>query len=109
MMKLKVCPLVVCALRYPGGTVWFTFTPASSGKIAVETAECDYDTTLAVYTGTRLTALTAVAANDDCISGDAASCSCVTITAQAGVAYSVQVAGAWGASGSTNVQVSSTT
>jgi hypothetical protein len=49
----------------PGGaSVWFSWTPTRSGIVAIDTCDSDFDTLLAIYTGT-LGALTEVAADDD--------------------------------------------
>ncbi len=45
-------------------TVWFSFTPSNNMRLEANTFGSDYDTTLAVYTGSR-GALTQVACNDD--------------------------------------------
>ena len=51
----------------------------------------DFDTLLAVYTGTVVNALTRVANNDDCTTDDVTSC--VTFTVVPGSVYSIQVDG----------------
>jgi hypothetical protein len=50
-----------------GHSVWFSWTPSSSGSVAVSTCshESYADTLLAVYTGSTLAGLTPVASNDD--------------------------------------------
>jgi len=45
-------------------TVWFAFTPTQNIRLEANTFGSNYDTTLAVYTGTR-GALTQIACNDD--------------------------------------------
>lgn len=49
----------------PLESVWFRWTAPSDGTLSVDTYGSSFDTTLGVYTGTSLAALTAVAANDD--------------------------------------------
>ncbi len=60
-------------------------------------AGSDFDTLLAVYTGSAVTALTRVAFNDDCAQGG--SHSCVTFPVTPGTQYSIQVDGYNGARG----------
>ena len=70
-------------------SIWFDWTPASSGPVTVSTCASDFDTLLGVYRGAAWTALTPVAANDD---GCGAKSS-VTFTAAAGTTYKIAVAG----------------
>src|SRR5205085_3662404 len=46
-------------------TVWYTFIPAASGTVKVTTSGSDYDTGLAVYTGSTLPSLSLLDCNDD--------------------------------------------
>jgi subtilisin family serine protease len=48
-----------------GASVWYQITPAASGTATIDTIGSDFDTLLAVYTGTSVSALTEVASNDD--------------------------------------------
>ena len=88
----------------PGGhSVWFSWTPAVSGPVAITACsyyEEDLDTVLAVYTGAGLGSLAPVAANDDSESG---SCepggSEVQFAATAGTTYWLAVDGKAGAEG----------
>ena len=48
-----------------GASVWFKWTPPSSGPVYFDTPGSSFDTTLAVYTGTALNDLHEVAANDN--------------------------------------------
>ncbi len=48
-----------------GRSVWWQWNAPSSGSITVTTAGSVFDTTLGVYTGTVVTALTTIATNDD--------------------------------------------
>jgi hypothetical protein len=79
-----------------GHSVWFTWTAAAGGATTFKTAGSSFDTLLAVYTGSAVSALTAVASNDD---ADGTLQSRVSFTASAGVTYRVAVDGYGGASG----------
>ena len=64
--------------------------------MTIDTEGSDFDTLLAVYTGTSVDALTAVASNDDAIGRQSE----VSFTAQVGVIYYIAVDGYSGATGS---------
>jgi hypothetical protein len=51
--------------RGPFKSIWYKFTPASSGKLVVNTHGSTFDTVLAMYTGSAVGQLTKVASNDD--------------------------------------------
>jgi hypothetical protein len=79
-------------------SVWYTFTPSSSGSYIIETCDLgtDVDTVLAVYTGSTLGTLNEVpsGSNDDsCAGGPGDNGSRVTIAATGGTTYYVEVAG----------------
>ena len=88
----------------PGGTsVWFSWTPATSGRAFFSTCDADFDTLLAVYTGSALNALTPVASNDDgsgCYDGGSE----VAFDFTAGTTYRIAVDGLHGASGAFPLQ-----
>ncbi|HEY6584018.1 MAG TPA: PASTA domain-containing protein [Gaiellaceae bacterium] len=48
-----------------GASVWYRWTAPASGKATISTCDSDFDTLLAVYTGSAVGALSEVAANDD--------------------------------------------
>lgn len=50
-----------------GASIWYRWTAPSSCLIVFDTLGSDYDTVLAVYTGTNVDSLTLVASNDDTI------------------------------------------
>ncbi len=79
-------------------TVWWTWTAPAGGQVRIDTNGSDYDTTLAVYRGSALGALTLVGDNDDDPNAPDYT-SAVTFTAEAGVTYAVQVSGYSGAVG----------
>jgi hypothetical protein len=50
----------------PGGaSVWFEWTAAADGFLSLDTVGSDFDTLLAVYTGSSVDALTQLGSNDD--------------------------------------------
>ena len=49
----------------PLSSVWWSWTPPVSGSVTISTVGSDFDTTLAVYTGGFVAALTEIASNDD--------------------------------------------
>lgn len=76
-------------------TVWWSWSSSTSGEVTITTVGSDYDTTLAVYSGSELSNLVLLGSNDD-TSGLQSS---VTFAAEAGVPYSIQVDGYSGATG----------
>jgi hypothetical protein len=48
-----------------GKSVWWSWTPAVSGPVTITTANSSFDTLLAVYTGSNVSNLTAVASNNN--------------------------------------------
>ena len=79
-----------------GASVWWSFTPAESGILVVETTGSNFDTLLGVYQGDTVSQLQLVAENDDS-SGLQSS---VAIQAEAGQTYAIAVDGYAGATGS---------
>ena len=75
---------------YGGASVWWTWTAPATGPVTFDTNGSDFDTLLAVYTGSRVSRLTEVAANDD---SGGNSWSGVRFNAQQGQAYHVAVDG----------------
>ncbi len=82
-----------------GKSVWYRWTPASSGTVTFDTLGSSFDTLLAVYTGSSVASLSPVASNDD-ISPGVTPQSRVVFSATAGTAYRIAVDGYAGASGS---------
>jgi len=87
-----------------GATVWYEYTPATTDWLAAETwghwMSCmgsDFDTVLAVYTGTSLDDLTLVECNDDLA---------VEFEAVAATTYYFQVGGSSGATGTLRFHLS---
>jgi hypothetical protein len=88
-----------------GASIWYTFTPATSGTVTIETCDrgTDLDTVLGVYTGATISAAGLVGANDDttgCGGGFGANGSRVTFSATVGTTYHVDVSGFRGEMGS---------
>ncbi|MCY2924072.1 MAG: hypothetical protein NT031_01295, partial [Planctomycetota bacterium] len=88
---------------YPAGnvggkSVWYSWTAPASGTVTVNTSGSNYDTLLAVYTGSSVSGLTAVASNDDAVPGYVLTSS-VTFAAVKGTVYHIAVDGYNGASG----------
>lgn len=72
----------------PGGaTVWYRFTAPAAGVLTIDTFGSDYDTVLAIFTGSR-GALTRLVCNDDYDSLQ----SFVTLNVTAGATYFIDVA-----------------
>jgi len=103
----------VCATKEPGEpnhagdaggkSAWWTWTPATSGTARIDTIGSDFDTTLAVYTGSSVSGLTLVASDND--GGGGGGASNVTFSAEAGTQYQIAVDGFGGASGNIALNV----
>ncbi|MGB0578590.1 MAG: S8 family peptidase [Limisphaerales bacterium] len=74
-----------------GNTVWWQWVAPSNGVVNITTSGSDFDTVLAVYTGTSVSSLTQVAANDDVAGNDTTSI--VSFDATTGTAYAIVVDG----------------
>ncbi|MCX8156199.1 MAG: S8 family serine peptidase [Verrucomicrobiae bacterium] len=85
-----------------GASVWWTWRAPVTGRFTVSTVGSDFDTVLAVYTGTALEQLTLVAANDDAQAQQRGSW--LTFTAQSNAIYQIAVDGFNGAYG--NIRLS---
>jgi hypothetical protein len=79
-----------------GVSVWWTWTAEKKSIVRMDTVGSDFDTILAVYTGSAVNALTEITGNDDGTSGTSSE---VSFTAQAGVSYAVVVDGYKGETG----------
>ena len=82
-----------------GATAWYTWTaPGLNGTAVFDTYGSSFDTTLAIYTGGAVNALTVVKCNRDFpFAGDA---SAVALSYTAGTTYRIQVGGVASATGS---------
>ena len=78
--------------REPGlgtGSVWWRWSAPFSGAATIDTLGSEFDTTLGVYTGSRVDALARLAENDDGVGLQ----SRVTLNVTAGTVYRLRVAG----------------
>jgi uncharacterized repeat protein (TIGR01451 family) len=78
-------------------SVWWRWTAPASGVVRFDTRGSGFDTLLGAYTGSTVSSLTAIGANDD--DGSAGGASTLWFRAQGGQAYSIAVAGKSGARG----------
>jgi uncharacterized repeat protein (TIGR01451 family) len=81
-----------------GSSVWWFWTAPSAGQVTLNTTGSNFDTLLAVYTGTNVNALSLKAANDN--NGNLNTSSLV-FQATAGTQYQIAIDGANGATGTT--------
>ena len=84
-----------------GRSVWWQFTAPRSGRVTIDTCGSGFDTVLAVYTGSAVGGLRAVASNDDACALQ----SRVQFNAVAGTMYQIAVAGYQSAFGTIVVNV----
>jgi hypothetical protein len=82
-----------------GKSVWWTWTATASGTVTIDTLGSNFDTLLGIYTGTSVSGLTLVKANDDSPAGGTLT-SKVSFTVTAGTTYRIAVDGYGGVSGS---------
>ncbi|MCA9055267.1 MAG: choice-of-anchor D domain-containing protein, partial [Planctomycetaceae bacterium] len=78
-----------------GKSVWWTWTAPANGTVRIDTIGSDFDTLLGVYTGSSVSGLSQVAANDDSVG----TASRVSFAVQAGATYQIAVDGKSGAGG----------
>ncbi len=80
-----------------GKSVWWSWTAPATGTVTMTTAGSTFDTALGIYSGSSLTALTVIAANDD--EASSILTSRVSFTVVAGQIYQISVDGYRGSSG----------
>jgi hypothetical protein len=88
-----------------GASVWWRWTAPGSGTVTLTTTGSTFDTLLAVYTGSSVSALTRIVENDDAAGLLTSS---VTFSAVSGTTYYFAVDGYNGATGSISLNLSST-
>jgi hypothetical protein len=81
-----------------GHSIWYRWTPTSTGWITISTGGSSFDTLLAVYVGSSVSSLSLVAQNDDASSSTRSSR--VQFKARAWTTYWIAIDGWAGASGS---------
>jgi uncharacterized repeat protein (TIGR01451 family) len=79
-----------------GSSVWWSWTAPSAGQLSLNTTGSNFDTLLAVYTGSNINALTQKAANDN--NGNLSTSSLV-FQAVAGTQYQIAIDGGNGLAG----------
>ena len=57
-----------------GSSIWYQWSAPAGGTVTLDTLGSDFDTMLAVYTGSAYGALTTIASNDDIGGGSAPVC-----------------------------------
>jgi len=83
-----------------GGSVWYRWTAPVTARVSFDTRGSEFDTTLAVYSGTSLGGLSKIVENDDHAWADACCVqSRVIFNAEQGQAYAIAVAGWNGGTG----------
>jgi hypothetical protein len=90
-------------------SAWYLWTAPTTGTVYLDTgvtdfADTDYDTTLAVYSGTTVDALTEIASNDNAFPGFPGP-SFVAFPATIGTTYRIAVAGFDGAQGNFGLEL----
>jgi hypothetical protein len=87
-----------------GHSIWFYWTPVSNHTAVISTKKSSFDTTLAVYTGNAVNALSLVASNEDIVAGVVQQ-SLVSFAAMAGTTYRIAVDGFGSAVGTVMLNV----
>jgi hypothetical protein len=88
-----------------GKSVWYSWKATTTGAVQIDTSGSDFDTLLAAYTGSSVSALTAVTngSNDNDPAGGTTSK--VTFNVTAGTTYQIAVDGKAGASGNVTLHL----
>jgi len=95
-----------CGLNQGTATVWYKYTPTADSAISLDTKTSDYDTFIAVWTGTR-TNLNYVTCNDDIDRANGIYQAQVAFQVQAGVTYYIEIgefAGYYGTSATSSTE-----
>ncbi|HYG75504.1 MAG TPA: Ig-like domain-containing protein [Planctomycetota bacterium] len=75
----------------PKSSIWYSWSAPSNGLVTITTAGSNFDTVLAVYTGSAVNALTEISSNDD--ESTNVLSSRVTFSATSGTVYQIVVDG----------------
>ncbi|HUS18295.1 MAG TPA: choice-of-anchor D domain-containing protein, partial [Terriglobales bacterium] len=87
-------PTPSCLLGSPvSKTVWYSYTPGANGQAVINTRGSNYDTVLAVFTGTQGALAEVINGCNDDIGNVAESPSEVTVNVVAGTTYRIMVMG----------------
>jgi M6 family metalloprotease-like protein len=86
-----------------GASVWYSWTPSTSGAATVTMNGSDFDTVLGIFTGSAVNALTLVAQNDDEDNPNAVYTSKVVTHVNAGTTYRISADGYDGDSGAVHL------
>ncbi len=92
-----------------GHSVWWKWVAPGNGTVTINTTNSTFNTVLAVYTGTSVSNLTQVAANDDQDAGHGILTSRVKANVTAGTEYKIVVDGKGSTSGVGQLNLSFTT
>ncbi len=88
-----------------GKSLWWSWTAPANGTVNINTAGSNFNTLLAVYTGSALNSLTPIASNDDAVPGSVLT-SAVSFMATAGTTYQIAVDGFNSAAGNIALNIS---
>lgn len=83
----------------PITSIWYSLSPSDSGTFQIDTIGSDFDTILAVYTGTSVDNLIEVISNDDTVGVQ----STVRFEVESGTTYHIAVYGYSGSQGNTTL------
>jgi hypothetical protein len=86
-------------------SVWYKWVAPSTASFGISTSGSSFDTLLAVYTGSSLTALTKIGSNDDEYNSYNDKTSVFTFPATSGVTYLIAVDGSNSATGSIGLHI----
>ena len=86
-----------------GASIWYRWTAPATGRVSVDTGFSDFDTLLAVYTGSAVGSLSEVASNDD--AGADYLTGTVAFDATAGTTYQIRVDGLQGDTGTVDLHL----
>ena len=89
-----------------GHSVWWKWVAPGNGAVTINTTNSTFNTVLAVYTGTTVSNLTQVAANDDQNNSGGILTSQVKFTVTANTEYEIAVDGRSGSSGVAQINLS---